>query len=272
VTSDNTKKTKSAKASAAASEADAAVTAAPAAAPMPAAPPPAMPTPVSLDAAIGRLRAAAYAAVALSIVGVALAATVPIWSPQVYGNASSARFLALGVAQLRPVLETDAPFSVELATLKKIAVGDNEITRALETIASDSGRGVPTQAQLQVRFSHMATEVLLSDVVDVNRGWFDRVMLNVASTMDLHVHLQKVKDKQTASKDILFQAHTALIAGDLARAADLLGTLSGRSAELAASWVKAARARIAANQVLKFLDTVATARMSSGYLQTSATF
>ncbi|MSP49528.1 MAG: hypothetical protein EXQ95_09400 [Alphaproteobacteria bacterium] len=220
--------------------------------------------PVTLEAALGRLRVAAYAAVALSLVGVGLASTAPIWSPKVYGNATSARFLALGVAQLRPVLESDGPFSAELATLRKIATGDNEVTRALEAITSESGTGVPTLPQLQARFNRTATAVLLSDVVDANRGWFDRMMLNVASTLELHVVLQKIKDKHLPSEELVLQAHMALAGGDLVRAVDAMERLSGRPAEVAAPWIKAARARIAANRVLQFLDTVAAARMSGG--------
>ncbi|MBI1774050.1 MAG: hypothetical protein HYR63_01760 [Proteobacteria bacterium] len=229
-------------------------------------------TPVVADAGLAQLRLAAGVALGLSILAVVLALTVPVWSPQLYGNAASARFLALGVAQLRPVLESDGPFSVELATLRKIASGDAEVTKALETIASDSDVGVPTLVQLHARFSRTAAEIAFSDIVDSHRSWFDRAMLSVASALDLHVWLKKMKEKHLPSDETVMEAQIALAAGDLAGAVDQMSKLSGRSAEIAEPWIRAARARIAATQVLKYLDRVAAMRLSGGSVRVAFTY
>ncbi len=223
------------------------------------------------DAGLARLRIAAGVAVGLSIRAVVLALTVPVWSPQLYGNTASARFLALGVAQLRPVLESDGPFSVELATLRKIAADDAEVMKALETIASDSDVGVPTVTQLQLRFSRMASDIALSDIVDSHRSWFDRAMLSVASTLDLHVWLKKMRETHPPTEEIVMQAQIAVAAGDLAGAVGQLGKLSGRPAEIAEPWIRSARTRIAASQVLKYLDRIASMRLSGGSVRVAFT-
>jgi hypothetical protein len=220
----------------------------------------------ALEAAVGRLSFAAYGALALSIVGVALVLTHPAWAPRVFGNAAQARFLALGVAQLRPVLETDSPFAVELATLRTVAVGDREVTRVLEGISSLSGVGVPTLTQLQDRFGRVATEIMLSDIIDSSRSPVDRAMLSLASSLELHALFHRMKDKHLPSEEALFNAQFALAAGDLQHAVDALDALSGRSAAIAEPWVKDARARLAAGQVLQYLETVAARRMAAGPL------
>ena len=131
--------------------------------------------------------------------------------------------------------------------------------------ANRIGYTVLTLPQLQMQFAHLETEILLSDVVDANRSWLNRAMVNVASTMELSVHLHKLKDRQP-TKDILLDARRALAAGDLAGSADALGKLTGRPAEIAKPWIAEARARLAADKVLRFLDTAAAARLSGGAL------
>jgi hypothetical protein len=141
-----TTKTRSAKPKAGSSQADVAGVAGPAGVsepprPVATVPAPVVASPPSYEAALRPLRAAAYGALALSVVGVALAFTVPVWSPKVYGNADSARVLALAVAQLRPALASERPFVGELTTLRRIASGDTEVSQALEAIASESSAG-----------------------------------------------------------------------------------------------------------------------------------
>lgn len=214
---------------------------------------------------LGQIRVAAFTAVALSILGVALSLTTPLWSPKLYGNSTSARIFVLGVAQLRPVLETDGPFSVELATLRKIASDDPAVTKALETIAGYSETGVPTVSQLQSRFIRTSSEIMLGEIVNPSKDWFARMMFSLASALDMkdmaHKYGMKVKNQGSVS-DILMQAHAALRTDDLAGAVAALGKLSGRSAELAKPWVAAAQARLAANRVLKLLDQAAANRLS----------
>ena len=214
------------------------------------------------DRRMSRLLATASAAIVLSIAGIVIAATQPMWSPKLYGDSVSARIFVLSVAQLRPALESDAPFSFELATLRSIAADDTEIRKTLETIAEFSESGVPTVPQLRSAFVRLANEIMLREIVDSNRGWFDRLMLSVASTLHLHA-VTRGLETGDPSAQIVMRAQTALQEGDLTGAIAALGALSGRPAELAKPWIKAANARIAAIRVLKLLDTVATSRLSS---------
>lgn len=214
-----------------------------------------------LDQHAKRLHNMATAAVLLSIVAVVVALTGPIWAPKLYGDSVSARVFVLSVAQLRPALESDAPFGLQLATLRGIVSEDAEMRKSLEAIASFSETGVPTVPQLRTSFSRLANEILLREIVDPKRSWFDRLMLSTAATLELHALVRKMETKDPSAQSIM-EAHVALHSSDLAGAIAALGKLSGRPAELAKPWIQAANARLAASRVLKLLDTLATTRLS----------
>lgn len=226
-----------------------------------------LPSRATDEAAAGRDRHAkrplnkATAAVFLSIVGIVVALTGPIWSPKIYGDAVSARVLVLSVAQLRPALESDAPFGLQLATLRGVVSDDPDMRKSLEAIASFSETGVPTVPQLRASFSRLANEIMLREIVDPNRSWFDRLMLSAASTLQLHAFVHRLEVKDPTGQTVL-EAHTALNSSDLAGAIAALSKLSGRPAELAKPWIKAATARIAAVRMLTLLDKLATTRLS----------
>src|SRR5690349_21148905 len=71
-------------------------------------------------ARLNRLHQLAMTAIVVSVIGVVAALTVPLWSAKLYGNPDSSRFVALGVAQLRPFLQKEEPFGVQLSTLQRV--------------------------------------------------------------------------------------------------------------------------------------------------------
>jgi hypothetical protein len=58
----------------------------------------------------------------------------------------------------------------------------------------------------------------------------------------------------------VWEAKTRLDAGDLAGASAALGRLTGPEGKVAEPWIRAVQSRIAANQVLELLETVAQSR------------
>ena len=70
--------------------------------------PPAPPT--ANDRAATGSPTATRTAILLAVLSLVVAITGPLWSPAIYGSPDSARFMVLGVAQLRPVLESNEPF------------------------------------------------------------------------------------------------------------------------------------------------------------------
>jgi hypothetical protein len=202
------------------------------------------------------LRQLAVSAVVLSVIGVGAALTSPLWSTKLYGNPDNSRFVALGVAQLRPFLKTDAPFGVQLSTLRRVSPNDPELAKALETLAGFADRGAPILPRLHDRFVRMANEVLLADIVSAKNTWFDRAVVSVASTIDLRAMAHRLKDSRETSA-VLWDAQVHLDDGDLAGAVSALGQLTGRPAEIAKPWIDQAKQRLAADKVLVQLDAVA---------------
>jgi hypothetical protein len=209
----------------------------------------------------------AKAAFALSLVGIVAAFTVPVWSPFLYGNPDSSRFVALGVAQLRPALERDAPFGAQLSTLRRVIPDSPELAKALGTIAVFADKGAMTLPDLRDNFNQMANEIMLGDVVRAKRSWLDRAVVKVAATLELHEVAHRLNDPREPSA-VVWDAQTHLAAGDLAGAVDVLQALSGRPAEIAQPWIEAAHERLAADKVLAQLDSLAT-QLSAGALPKS---
>lgn len=216
----------------------------------------AAPAPAVRDTALERVRNLATAAFLISLVGVTATLTAPLWSPKLYGNSDSSRFVALGVAQLRPVLARDEPFDVQLSALRGVAPNDPALAKALGTIAAFADKGAPTVAQLSSEFVEMANEIALGDVVGPNKTWLDRTVVKIASTLELHAMAHRLKDPRAPSA-LVWDAQAHLESGDLAGTVAALEGLSGHPAEVAAPWIAAARERIAANKVLMQLDSLA---------------
>jgi hypothetical protein len=216
--------------------------------------------PAAPDAAIlarlNGLRQLAVSAFVLSVIGVAAALTTPLWSAKLYGNPDSSRFVALGVAQLRPFLKTDEPFGVQLSTLRRVSPNDPDLAKALETLAAFADQGAPTLPRLNDRFVRMANEIILVDLVSAKHTWLDRAVVTVASTIELHAMAHRLKDSREASA-VLWDAQAHLDSGDLAGAVGALALLSGRPAEIAAPWIEQAKQRLAADKMLVQLDAVA---------------
>jgi hypothetical protein len=207
-------------------------------------------------ARLHRLSQLAMTAIAISVIGVVAAVTVPLWSPKLYGNPDSSRFVALGVAQLRPYLQKEEPFGVQLSTLQRVIPNDPDLAKALETLAAFAASGAPILPHLHDRFVRMANQIMLADVVSAKNTWFDRAVVTVASTLDLHSMAHRLNDPRDASL-IAWDAQAHLDSGDLAGAVAALSILTGRPAEIARPWIAQANQRLTADKVLAQLDTLA---------------
>src|SRR5260370_27245810 len=141
----------------------------------------------ALDAgSLKRVRTLAIAACVVALIGVVAALTGPVWSPNLYGDPGSSRFVALGLAQLRPALEGAEPFGVQLLTLRRVMPNDPALAHALGTIAVFADKGAPTVAQLRDQFIEIANEIALVDVVVPNTTRLNRAIAKSVSTLELH--------------------------------------------------------------------------------------
>ncbi len=117
---------------------------------------------------------------------------------------------------------------------------------------------LPTLPELQASFVSYANAIVLN--VGTNASGFDRAVISVAAALHLHALAHWLNDTRPASA-IVWEAKTRLDTGDLAGASAALGRLTGREATLAQPWLNAVQSRIAADQVLEFLETVAQSRV-----------
>ena len=200
--------------------------------------------------------AGSFTATALALLALVVALTGPLWSPALYGNPGAAQIVVLSVAQLRPALESDAPFRNELSLARGALAGQPDVNKALQTLAAYADKGVPTLPELQASFVDSANAVMLEDVVGSKPGRLQHAVIVTAAALHLHALAHWLGGTWPASA-IVWEAKTRLDAGDLAGASAALGKLSGPEAKVAQPWIQAAQSRIAANQVLKMLDAVA---------------
>jgi Mitochondrial inner membrane protein len=213
------------------------------------------------------LSAAALGALVLSALSLAVAITGPLWSPTIYGNPdaaqSSARFMVLGVAQLRPAIESNEPFRNQLTLVRGVMPSQPEVNQALETLAAYADKGVPTLPELQASFLDSANAIVLQEVVGTEPGGIERAVISAAAAVHLHAFAHwlggtwPTLGETWPTSEVVWEAKTRLDTGDLAGASAALGKLTGPEAKVAERWIQAAQSRLAANQVLELLETVA---------------
>jgi hypothetical protein len=204
-------------------------------------------------------RRLAYVAVAISLVSLIVAVAGFFWSP--LRGADSARFVALGIAQLRPALVGHGPFRDELMLLRRVMPSEPDLGEAFETLSAYADRGVPTVRELQGRFPRLASGMVLSGMLGNNGGGFDRAVIATGAALRLHAVAQWVYDPRPVS-DIVAEARARLDAGDLPGALAALANLPEREATIAAGWIADARSRLAADRVIDRLELVAGSLMA----------
>ena len=208
--------------------------------------------------------AAMRTAILLAALSLIVAITGPLWSPMIYGSPDSLRFMVLGVAQLRPVLASNEPFRNELTLVRRVMPSQPDVNKALETLAAYADKGVPTVPELTASFAKCANAIVLKDVVGTKPNEFERAVIATAATLHLHTLVHWLNDRlpepAIPAAAIVWEAKTRLDVGDLAGASAALGKLTGPGAKVAEPWIRSVEGRIAANQVLELLETMAQSR------------
>ena len=159
------------------------------------------------------------------------------------------------------LLASNEPFRNELTLVRRVMPSQPDVNQALETLAAYADKGVPTLPELQASFVKCANAIVLKDVVGTKPNGFERAVISAAATLHLHALVHWLNDTLPAVA-IVWEAKTRLDAGDLAGASAALGKLTGPEAKVAEPWIRAVQSRIAANQVLELLETVAQSRIA----------
>ena len=178
------------------------------------------------------------------------------------GIGAPALGVLLAATQLRGVLATSTPFVNELAAFRLTGFNDPALRQALDAIGGRGASGIATEAWLIGRFSTVQTNILRAASIGNPAARIADVFLDTLSDWLPPLYRLTGVSEGAAPRAIADRAEAAMAAGDFPRAVDILGELSGLSAEVAAPWLAEARARVVADRsrtlLAKHMLTIAT--------------
>ncbi len=169
------------------------------------------------------------------------------------GGPRDATALVLVVANLRQVLTTGEPYVTALDALKALA-GDNPVIgAAVALLVKNSTTGIATLPDLNRQFAAIAGKIVQASRATGKSGWLNRVGNRLSSL----VTWRRIDGKgQDAPIDALVAAaETDLTAGNLKAAVAAVAGISvnAEAAAVAAPWLAAAKARLAADRAASSL-------------------
>ena len=166
----------------------------------------------------------------------------------------SAEALLVVVGQLRDAVERGSSYATELAAARKVAPDDAK--DALDALTASADSGVTPRADLINSFPAVASAVTRAAFVGtVAQGFWGRLEQKAATL----VTVRRVDGQGTDPASVAARAEKDVRAGDLEGALKELATLQGPPAAEAREWVRAARARLDAEQALSKLTALAGA-------------
>jgi hypothetical protein len=166
--------------------------------------------------------------------------------------------LVFAIGRLRDAVLSTHPFRIELAALKALSAGDPGIDQALDRLAPYADSGVATADMLRQRFRPLASAIVNAGREPVSDNWIDRSVARVLSA----INIRRTDDLEGGDIEaIVARAEKALERNDVKQAAQELGNLPERAAQVAKSWLTDADAHLAASTALVDLQTRAFAEL-----------
>lgn len=176
---------------------------------------------------------------------------------------------------LKESLGTSDPFADDLALMRLSAAADPELSKTLDSVSGYAAKGVPTRTQLYGSFGLLVPSALQAEVQDGAGGLRETVWgwmtglstVILASASDSPPQAADTTAPQAAPQAaapqpaetrtpaLLAATAARLEAGELAAAIDIMASLDGVAAPVAAPWLADARARLAAERTGAVLET-----------------
>ncbi|WP_193548446.1 mitofilin family membrane protein [Azospirillum palustre] len=175
---------------------------------------------------------------------------------------------------LKESLGTSDPFADDLALMRLSAAADPELSKTLDSVSGYAAKGVPTRTQLYGSFGLLVPSALQAEVQDGAGGLRETVWgwmtglstVILASASDSPPQAADTTAPQAAPQAaapqpaetrtpaLLAATAARLEAGELAAAIDIMASLDGVAAPVAAPWLADARARLAAERTGAVLE------------------
>ncbi len=222
-----------------------------------------------LRAEIDSITELAKRAMIVAGAAVVVALLSPLWSPWLFSvvggsDPGSARVLVIAVEQLRPAMNSSAPFERQVALVRKMMAGDREVIRALDQIQPAAARGVPTADAVRSGFMATANRVFVAEVLHIepDQRWVNKAMVMAASAVRPHDVARTFNlNSMGPATSIITAAAQRLREDDLGGAIQAVETLPGTYEALTGPWLAEARQRYAATNGLATLEALVASRL-----------
>lgn len=176
-------------------------------------------------------------------------------------HSGAAAALALAATDLKEAVTAGRPYADALAVLARLVGGESGFAGALDALRPAAESGVHPLSRLQRDLEAVAAEIVRADDSGAGDDWFDSLLDDVSGLVSVRP-VGEVEGETTAAR--VARAESRLAAGDLPAAVEEIAALEGQPAALAAPWLEAARARLAALEAAERVMSLALERLASG--------
>lgn len=169
---------------------------------------------------------------------------------QVRGQVAAERnAMLLALGQLDDAVAAGQPYAQSLSLMSSYA-DDRAPAAAMATLQSHATSGVTTLSALRVRFKDTGDAIVAADYdATADEGLFGDVVRNLSKL----VIVRSRDPNDPGANGVVARSEAALEAGNLAGAVSEVESLEGPPAQVAASWLADAKARLAVDSALTAL-------------------
>lgn len=171
----------------------------------------------------------------------------------------------LALAELKDRLAGSGPFDGPVAVLKSSAGDDPSAAPALATLDRFAAQGVASRAKLTEELAGLPAAINRPLPPSADASIWKRIEARASQLVTVH----RIDDAGTVSNlppgpdHSLAVATAALAAGDLAGAVQAVETIDGHAGDMVKPWLADARDRLAVEDAVNRLGTLATQRLQS---------
>ena len=177
-------------------------------------------------------------------------------------HVAGAAAVALAVGQLRVAVLDGQPYSAPLTNVKTLLAAEGspttDIAETLRALEREASVGVMTMAALRQGLSDQSAVILRAGTSEAT-GWMDQTLRRLATVVTVR---RTGEVSGSGAEAHLARAEARLQAGSLEAAVTELSGLAGAAADAAASWLAAARTRLAVESALSELEVYAVSRVA----------
>jgi hypothetical protein len=179
--------------------------------------------------------------------------------PQSATDLRADAMLALLLGQMREAVDKARPFPTEFNAFVTLA-RNSDLASAAQPLAEPARDGVASRAVLFKGLADLAEQLPAGGEPVGEANWGAQTLARLRGL----ITIRRIDDSSPSGPETaVHAAQAALARGDLADAAAALEPVTGANAEAAHSWLRMARARLAAEAAIDRLQALLTARLDS---------